>query len=37
MALLAMALGLLIAGGGQASIDKALSGGAGNRRPYRTK
>lgn len=27
MALLAMALGLLIAGGGQASVDRALSGG----------
>mgnify|MGYP003576757411 FL=1 len=27
LALLAMALGLLISGGGQASIDKALSGG----------
>ena len=37
MALLAMALGLLISGGGQASIDKALSGGANTRRPYRTK
>jgi len=37
LALLAMALGLLISGGGQASVDKALSGGAGNRRPYRTK
>jgi putative oxidoreductase len=32
LALLAMALGLLISGGGQASVDKALSGGAGNRR-----
>jgi putative oxidoreductase len=32
MALLAMAVGLLISGGGQASIDKALSGGGGRRR-----
>jgi putative oxidoreductase len=32
MALLAMALGLLISGGGQASVDKALSGGGRGRR-----
>ena len=32
MTLLAMALALLIAGGGQASIDKALSGNSGGRR-----
>ena len=32
MSLLGIALALLIAGGGQASIDKALSGGGGSRR-----
>lgn len=32
LALLAMAVALLIAGGGQASIDKGLSGGRGGRR-----
>ena len=32
LSLLAMALALLIAGGGQASIDKGLSGGRGGRR-----
>jgi putative oxidoreductase len=32
LTLLAMALALLIAGGGQASIDKTLGGGAGGRR-----
>ena len=32
LTLLAMALALLIAGGGQASVDKALSGGSGGRR-----
>ena len=32
LALLAMAIALLIAGGGQASIDKGLSGGRGGRR-----
>ena len=32
LALLAMAVGLLISGGGQASVDKALSGSGGRRR-----
>lgn len=32
MSLLAIALALLISGGGQASVDKALSGGSGSRR-----
>jgi putative oxidoreductase len=32
MALLSMAVALLISGGGQASVDKALSGGGGGRR-----
>jgi putative oxidoreductase len=31
LALLAMAIGLLIAGGGQASIDRVLSGSSGGR------